>query len=208
MRPTWASMGPDRPANYARRPGQRVEGESPETGGATSSDTTAIAQISGDKPLSPLPEKHAVAGTQAAETAPREDPQHEVEAKDLFQGSLAQTPWQYQGYSSSSATWLTAAQRRHSHRRRANSLLGVGSVDLRGPHEPTPVPGAKVGQRPAQYFLTLTFALDHTVGHANTGTHTDTGEAEPDIASRGSRHEGPTGLRRPPRDQTRGRILC
>ena len=104
----------------------------------------------------------------------------ELDAKDLFGGSLAKTPWRYQGYRSDSATWLAAAQRRHSHRRRTNALLGVGSVDLSGPREPTPTPGAKVGQRQAHDYLILTFALDNTVGHKSAATQTETpgGESE------------------------------
>ena len=59
--------------------------------------------------------------------------------------------WQYPPYQKGSATWQAAAQRRHSHWRRTNAVLGCASVDLSGPHEPTPMPGAKLGQQPANY---------------------------------------------------------
>ena len=194
--PAWGRKNV-RLATFSAR--DEVDGESPVTGGASSSttntDADVIAPHAGESPSKPN-ETYAEAEVEAAtgeqtttEVAHRKaeaDPEattvveQQLQAKDLFQGSLAQTPWQYQGYRPDSATWLAAAQRRHAHRRRTNSLLGIGSVDLSGPHEPTPIPGAKVGQRPAQYFLVLTFALDRTVGHKRQATQTDTGEADPD----------------------------
>ena len=39
------------------------------------------------------------------------------------------------------------------HRRRCNAALGVASVDLSGPYEPTPTVGAKLGQRLEQQIL-------------------------------------------------------
>ncbi len=50
-------------------------------------------------------------------------------------------PWQYKKYSADNALWQSAALRRRAHPRRANVSLGTCSVDLSGPHEPTPRPG-------------------------------------------------------------------
>ena len=136
----------------------------PSTGGA-SSITTPAAQARpgiGGKPSRPLSD--AVPETQIRTTGGG--------TGELFRGTLSKTPWQYQGYSADSAAWLAAAPRRHAHRRRTTASLGVASIDLSGPHEPTPVPTAKLGHTPAQYFLVMSFSQDTTVGHRFAGTHT------------------------------------
>ena len=165
-----------REPNYVQSPSrsEHVDAESPGTGGAASSTDPALAIVPGDKPSRPLPDPSAEGQTQNVATGELKPATEELEAKDLFVGCLSKAPWQCQGGSSYSATWLAAAQRRHSRRRRTNSLLGVGSADLSGPREPTPTPGAKVGQRQAQYYVVLTFALDHRVGHNATATQADT----------------------------------
>ena len=61
-------------------------------------------------------------------------------------------PWQYQKYSAESSLWQGAALRRRAQTRRTNKSLGVCSVDLSGPHEPTPRPGNYVQIKPAHYF--------------------------------------------------------
>ena len=88
----------------------------------------------------------------------------EVRVEDIIKGTLDEEPWQFRPYDNSSATWLAAAQRRHQHRRRTNALLGTAAVDLSGPHEPTPMVGQKVGQRPGHYFVALTIRRDTGLG--------------------------------------------
>ena len=66
----------------------------------------------------------------------------------LLVGDLAKSVWQYNPCDGESATWLAAGQRRHMHRRRGNVLTGVASIDVSGPHEPTPMVGCQVAQRP------------------------------------------------------------
>ena len=81
--------------------------------------------------------------------------------EDLIVPSLAEEPWQYKPYTKYSATWQAAAQLRHQHRRRTDTVIGVASVDLSGPHEPTPVPGARqLTQGEGHYFLALTIYPD------------------------------------------------
>ena len=66
--------------------------------------------------------------------------------QDLITTELVEDPWQYVPYKKGSATWQAAGQRRHQHKRRTNTLLGVASVDLSGPHVATPMLGATLGQ--------------------------------------------------------------
>ena len=70
-------------------------------------------------------------------------------------------PWQYQRYNGSTV-WQGAALRRRTHARRTNVSLGTCSVDLSGPHEPTPRPGGHVNNNPCRYFLVLTVRPDKT----------------------------------------------
>ena len=98
---------------------------------------------------------------------------------DLITGTQQTQPWQFKPYDRQSSTWLAAAQRRHQHRRRSNALLGVASVDLSGPHEATPVPGQRLGDRPAYYFLVLTVEADTSVGYRTSHTQTDEPADEP-----------------------------
>ena len=96
--------------------------------------------------------------------------------EQLLVGELAKTTWQYQPYDRDSATWLAAAQRRHMHRRRGNVLTGVASIDLSGPHEPTPLIGHRIGQRSGHYYLVLSVRPDEGQGHKTRSTQTTTDE--------------------------------
>ena len=109
-------------------------------------------------------------------SAKNRDPPRKIE--DLIVGDAPEGPehmWQFNPYGRDSSTWLAAAQRRHQHRRRSNESLGVASVDLSGPHEPTPTVGHRAGQLPGHYFLVLTVQADHHTGYSNGSTQTDHG---------------------------------
>ena len=95
----------------------------------------------------------------------------ELQLEDLVTNQVQERPWQNAAYHKSNATWQSAALRRHMHRRRSNAALGVASVDLSGPHEPTPMVNAKIGQRPAHYFVALT--LDPSTASADMGCQTE-----------------------------------
>ena len=100
--------------------------------------------------------------------------------QDLVTGTVATSPWQFGQYDRRSSTWLSAAQRRHQHRRRSNALLGVASVDLSGPHEASPMPGMRTNEHKAHYFLVLTVRADLSVGYADSAVQT---ESNPDSDS-------------------------
>ena len=100
--------------------------------------------------------------------------------QDLVTGTVATSPWQFGQYDRRSSTWLSAAQRRHQHRRRSNALLGVASVDLSGPHEASPMPGMRTSEHKAHYFLVLTVRADLSVGYADSAVQT---ESNPDSDS-------------------------
>ena len=102
--------------------------------------------------------------------------------EDLVKGELnsEDKAWQYKPYDNSSATWQAAAQRKHQHRRRTNQLIGTASVDLSGPHEPTPLVGGKVGQRAGHYFVVMHIRPDNGNGYKDMSTQTyDAGLPEP-----------------------------
>ena len=103
----------------------------------------------------------------------RPDPGALQPVQDLVTGTVATSPWQFGQYDRRSSTWLSAAQRRHQHRRRSNALLGVASVDLSGPHEASPMPGMRTSEHMAHYFLVLTIRADPTVGYADSAVQTD-----------------------------------
>ena len=92
---------------------------------------------------------------------------------DLLVGDLSLDTWQYKPYKADNATWLAAAQRRHMHRRRANLVTSVASVDLSGPHEPTLMPGKRLGQQTARYFLVLSIRSDMGPEQKVAATQTD-----------------------------------
>ena len=90
-------------------------------------------------------------------------PARQVIVKDLVVGlNDDDVPWQHKKYSSDNAVWQGAALRRRMHPRRTNKSLGTCSVDLSGPHEPTPRPGDHVKKNPCRYFLALTVHPDLT----------------------------------------------
>jgi len=68
--------------------------------------------------------------------------------EDLVTGDLSDKPWQNEKYSSDSALWQGAALRRKMHQRRTKTALGTCSIDLSGPHEPTPRPGGNIAKDP------------------------------------------------------------
>ena len=70
--------------------------------------------------------------------------------------------------------------RRRQHARRTNVSLGVCTVDLSGPHEPTPRPGKQIHRDPATYFLVLTVRPDTSADTVDRGIQTeDAAPAEP-----------------------------
>jgi hypothetical protein len=82
------------------------------------------------------------------------------EITDLVSNLKPGKPWQEQTYSRENMVWQGAAQRRRMHSRRTNVSLGVCSVDLCGPMEPTPRPGSHMSKNPCHYFLVLTVRPD------------------------------------------------
>ena len=95
-------------------------------------------------------------------------------------------PWQYKKYSAENSLWQGAALRRRAHVRRSNVSLGVCSVDLSGPHSPTPRPGNLTHKNPCHYFLVLTVRPDMTAMTCDAATqyeNTSIGQAvgDPDI---------------------------
>ncbi len=82
--------------------------------------------------------------------------------QDLVTGLKPGKPWQEIKYTPENVVWQGAAQRRRTHPRRTNVALGTCSVDLSGPHEPTPRPGGQIGKNPCYYFLALTVRPDKT----------------------------------------------
>ncbi len=102
---------------------------------------------------------------------PREEnPPGELEG--LFTGNLPQEPWQNKRYNSDDRIWQAAAMRKRQHARRTNTSLGVCTVDLSGPHEPSPRPGCQLHRDPVTYFLVLTLRPDMTRVKVDTATQT------------------------------------
>ena len=99
----------------------------------------------------------------------------ETTVTDLITGTLPDQDgqWQFQPFDGASATWLAAAQRRHMHRRRLNASTGVASVDLSGPHEPTPLVGLRLGQRSGHYYVVLTIKPTEGPTQQSTATQTE-----------------------------------
>ena len=120
------------------------------------------------------------------EQPPEAGEQHTKTVKDLvtpFDKDMA--PWQSKKYSAESALWQGAALRRRAHPRRSNVSLGVCSVDLSGPHEPTPRPGLHTSRNPCHYFLVLTVRPDQTADMCDAATQCDTEAQPPDDAPSG-----------------------
>ena len=102
-----------------------------------------------------------------------DDDVSENKIDDLISGQIQDDLWQFKEYSRDSASWQAAAQRRHAHRRRTDRLLGVASIDLSGPHEPTPMVGSRVGQKPGHYFLALTINVGQSDGATDRSVQTE-----------------------------------
>ena len=63
--------------------------------------------------------------------------------------------------------------RRRQHARRSNVSLGVCTVDLSGPHEPSPRPGKQIYRDTVSYFLVLTIRPDRTAETVDMTVQTD-----------------------------------
>ena len=106
------------------------------------------------------------APVQEQETAPKD-------LESLFKGDLPEEPWQEKRYSPDNRIWQAAAMRKRQHTRRSNVSLGVCTVDLSGPHEPSPRPGRHIQKDTVTYFLVLTLRPDRTAETIDMGTQTD-----------------------------------
>ena len=91
----------------------------------------------------------------------------------MFKGDLPEEPWQEKRYSPDNRIWQAAAMRKRQHTRRSNVSLGVCTVDLSGPHEPSPRPGRHIQKDTVTYFLVLTVRPDRTAETIDMGTQTD-----------------------------------
>ena len=113
-----------------------------------------------DRPREPEPVPIATAD--GVDDRPREpEPAPRTTVSDLIKPfDQGKVPWQQLKYSAENALWQGAAQRRRAHPRRTNVSLGVCSVDLAGPFEPTPRPGKPLHKHPCHYFLVLTVRPD------------------------------------------------
>ena len=96
--------------------------------------------------------------------------------EDLFSGELPAEPWQHKRYSPDNKIWQAAAMRKRQHSRRSNVSLGVCTVDLSGPHEPSPRPGKQIHRDTATFFLVLTIRPDRTAAKVEVQTQTDSSE--------------------------------
>ena len=63
--------------------------------------------------------------------------------------------------------------RKRAHVRRSNISLGVCTVDLSGPHEPSPRPGNQIHRDTVSYFLVLTIRPDRTAERIDMAVQTD-----------------------------------
>ena len=125
----------------------------------------------------PAPDEAEESGEPALPDPPRE-------LQDLFKGDIPEDPWQHQRYDPDNKVWQAAAMRKRAHYRRTNVSLGVCTVDLSGPHEPSPRPGKQLHRDTVSYFLVLTLRPDQPPIHVEAATQTDIeAEAIPEMAS-------------------------
>ena len=117
--------------------------------------------------------------------------------EDLFSGELPEEPWQHKRYSPDNRIWQAAAMRKRQHSRRSNVSLGVCTVDLSGPHEPSPRPGKQIHRDTVTYFLVLTVRPDRTAERVDAQTQTD--DTEP--AGAVSQSDEQPDASEPPRDR-------
>ena len=73
--------------------------------------------------------------------------------------------------------WQAIGTRRRAHPRRSNVALGVCSVELSGPHEPSPRPGSHIHCDPVSYFLVLNVWPDQTTEKGDVAVQTGEDEA-------------------------------
>ena len=92
--------------------------------------------------------------------------------QELIKGDPPPEPWQHQRYSADNRVWQAAALRKRAHYRRSNVSLGVCSVDLSGPHEPSPRPGCQIHRNTVTWFLALTLRPDQPDAVADADTQT------------------------------------
>ena len=69
--------------------------------------------------------------------------------------------------------------RRRQHARRSNVPLGVCTVDLSGPHEPSPRPGKQIHRDTVSFFLVLTVRPDRTAETFDIAMQTGDVQAAP-----------------------------
>ena len=69
--------------------------------------------------------------------------------------------------------------RRRQHARRSNVSLGVCTVDLSGPHEPSPRPGKQIHRDTVSYFLVLAVRPDRTAETSDVAAQTGDVQADP-----------------------------
>ena len=102
------------------------------------------------------------------------DPPHQTpaELQDLFRGELLEEPWQHRRYSPDNRIWQAAAMSKRAHARRSNVSLGVCTVDLSGPHEPSPRPGNQIHRDTVSYFLVLSIRPDRTAEKVDMAVQT------------------------------------
>ena len=100
---------------------------------------------------------------------------------DLFKGDIPEEPWQERRYSADNRIWQAAAMRRRAHVRRSNVSLGVCTVDLSGPHEPSPRPGNHIHFDTVSYFLVLIVRPDLTGEKVDMAVQTGEDEPAPHI---------------------------
>ena len=103
-------------------------------------------------------------------------PKAPAELQDLFKGELPEEPWQNRRYDPDNRLWQAAAMRKKAHVRRSNVSLGVCTVDLSGPHEPSPRPGNHIHRDPVSYCLVLSIRPDRTAEKIDMAVQTEDGE--------------------------------
>ena len=86
---------------------------------------------------------------------------------------------------------MAAAQGRHQHRRRPYAHTSVASIDLSGPHIPTPLPGKRVSETPGRYFLVLTVRPDDGGGHRTIATQCCDEEIDVEVVEDPQPHAAP-----------------
>ena len=132
---------------------------------------TFAAAVSAETPGDDKP--RAEGGIDEATSVPAAVSAAPRQLEDLFKGQLPEEPWQNKRYSPDNKVWQAAAMRRRQHTRRSNVSLGVCTVDLSGPHEPTPRPGKQIHKDQATYFLVLTVRPDRTAEMIEVQTQTE-----------------------------------